>query len=367
MLKERFSLLAGALAICLPSAAWAVPGQSTTANGNAFASVCAGNGFSGFGAPGDALNGGVSTSSGSGAFIQALNCATATSASPGAQAQAGNIVGGGSFNGNLYNNNALAIAAPGVIKLLANNAGSSATSFSGAGAQGGWNDTLTLNNAALTGQSGILIVPIHFDGTMTANGVGAMGRTELGIYVNHGVLQPYNNAVYAAAYSKFQTLNSAFNPVLHQNSVAEGSILFGWDYQMKPFGTSDYGVGDSLTVTQLNINETVRFAIPFIWGTAFQFGIYAATSAGEIASGGAVIQNVSSDQLQNTIYWDKGAYALAGDGSGSPLLNFTMTSGSGLDYSQAFVPEPASFAMFGAAAALLGWVRRRRTAGLSRP
>ena len=134
---------------------------------------------------------------------------------------------------------------------------------------------------------------------------------------------------------------------------------------MKPFGTSDYGVGDNLTVNQLNIDKTVRFVIPFTWGTAFTLGIYAAASAGEIASGGQAISNTSSGQLQNTIYWQSGAYVVAADGSGAPNGSFTTAAASGANYAESFVPEPAMFGLFGGAAALLGWVRRRRTAAIN--
>ena len=57
---------------------------------------------------------------------------------------------------------------------------------------------------------------------MTANGIGGMSRTELGVYRNSAVSQPYNNASFATAYSMFQAFNTAFNSVLHRNSVAEG-------------------------------------------------------------------------------------------------------------------------------------------------
>ncbi len=339
------------------SAAWAIPGQSTTPAGAGFASACSGNGFSGISSVGNAMNNGVSTSFGSPPTQQALTCAFETS-TVGGIASTPLLSTVSSFNGHAYSNSAKATAGVGVIKLQSTNTGSSATNFSGAGAQGGWNDSLTVTGGP-AGTQALLVVPIHVIGQMTSFGQGANGLVEVGIYRNNAVLQPYGATINADSYNLFKSLNSAFNPVLNQTSVAEGTVLFGWDYQMKPFGAVDYGAS-TLTTNSLTIDQVVRFVVPFTWGQAFTLGIYAATSSGETASGGAVVSNTATAAFQDTIYWDSGAYVLPANGVGSPITNFVITASSGADYSAAFVPEPATLALLAAGALAVPLVRRRR-------
>jgi hypothetical protein len=338
--------------------AWAVPGQSTTPTGAAFTSACAGNGYSGSTSVGNAINNGVSTSSGSGAFISSLTCVTNTSG-VGGQATTGTLSSASAYNGHAYSNSASAIAQPGVIKLQSTNTGSSASAFPGAGAQGGWNETFTPVGGGANGTPGILVVPMHVSGHMESNGVGANGLFEIGAYRNNAFMQPYGNAINQASYNVFQALNSAFNPHINQMSVAVGTVLFGWDYQMKPYGAVDYGPG-ALTTTSLVIDEVVHFAIPITWGQSFLLGIYAMTSSGETASGGAVVLNTASAEFQNTVFWTGDYYALAADGSGGPITGFSLTSGSGIDYSMSFeAPEPASLSILAGGLAAMGLLRRR--------
>lgn len=135
----------------------------------------------------------------------------------------------GSFFGNPYNNTATASAAPKQIHLSATNNGSAATEFSGASANGGWNDNYTLHlgdpGLVVSGTSGYWVAPVHVDGTL----IGAIGSL--------------------------------------------------WDYQLVAWGADQSIPGG------LSVDQTVLFAIPVTFApgqqtTSLQLGIYAAVEAG---------------------------------------------------------------------------------------
>lgn len=350
----RLLALAAALAAALPAApARAIPGQSTTPNGAAFASACAGNGFLGTTGVGNAPNNGVSSSFGTPPSQVNLTC-THTTSGVGGTAATGPITASGTYgiNNNPHSGAAQATITPGSIKLQATNSGSSADGFSGAAAQGGWNDSLTVTGG-VPGQQAILALPFHVHGNLSASAQNANALFQVQAYRNNGAITSGS----AAAWSLFNNANAEFNPVLNMVTLAEGNFLSSWTSQMLPYAAVHYGAS-ALTVDSLAVDETVWFFVPFTWGTPFTFGLYAYAAASETASGGPVVQNTAVVEFQNTITLVSGAYALPGNGIGPAIGGLSISATSGLDYLAA-VPAPPGLAVMGVALVALGWCRKK--------
>lgn len=317
--------------------AWSL-GQSTLANGAAFVSACAGLGFSYIGPAGNAINGGVSdTQAGCQANTSAVGglvSATATQA--------------GTKFGNPYAGSASGSAGQKFIKLDSATSGSSATGFSGGQVQGGWNERMTITSPGKSGAD-LWMLPILVTGQLNASQLGARGVVALEVYMNRYSILPYGDALHAQALQTFQTLNTTHN----------GSIGSGWSNEQIEWGVADYGPGNPLTVTSLNVNTTVWFAVPMVYGQAFDLGVFALASTGQLAAGGQQVANTSGVSFGHTFAWGGKGYLLSGN---QHVPNFSLSAATGLNYDQAYaspVPEPTTLAM---ALAGLGWLGLRRRA-----
>jgi hypothetical protein len=321
--------VAGALAVNMAEAS--PLGQSTTPVGAAFASASAGSQiFSGLGAPGDAIHGGVTDTYVNSQYNTSSVGGTAT-------ATASNS---GSSNGHPFSNSATGSASLGSIKVQASNDGSTAVPFPGGAANAGWNDQFTITGG--TG-SGVWVVPIVVNGTMNVTGLNGGGQVWLAAYENYNSLQPYGAAINGQAYNKFTALNQ----------LAYGAKNYtSWDSQMVKFSVVNYGPGDSDTLTSYTANnQVIYFALPFTFGTAFEAGFYANASAGERASGGDTTQNQTVIDFFHTMTWGGPGYVL--DTGGNTVNGFSVASSSGFNYMVAAVPAPATLWLY--FIALPGW------------
>jgi hypothetical protein len=316
-------------------------GQGTTPAGAAFASAAAGDqSFSGLGPPGDAVMGGISS--------QYINVQANTSSVGGtASASASNA---GSSNGHTFTNSASATASIGTIRLSANNDGLAAVPFPGGAANAGWNDSFSLSGGGTNGTTGIWVVPIVVNGSMSATGNGASGLFQVAAYSNYNWLQPYGSAINAQAYNTFTALNTTHNG---------SDISTSWDYQMVGFGVVNYGPSDPSTVATLTVtNRVLNFAIPFTWGSSFEAGFYANLLAGERASGASTVQNQAGLDFSHTLTWGGPGYVI---GAGGNITSFNIASISGFNYNiPSAVPEPETYVMMLAGLGLLGFVARLR-------
>jgi len=302
----------------LAAGAGAVPvGQQGTPIGAASVNPCAGLAVSGF----NPQPGGVY-----GVGSADRNCAEQTSAVNGTAGAT--AVKSGVANGDLYSATSTASAQPGLIKLQAGNSGSFNTPFSGGAATAGWNDGITLLNG--TGQ-GIWVFPIHVNGSLSANGLGAYSMASVAIYQNHAAVTA--NGATAAAFNLFHTLS---------DPIANGTVAFGWDYEQVVFETSDYGPGHPQTLNHMTIDRTIFFAVPFTYGEEFTLGVWALDVAGETASGGPAVANQATVDLAQTIQWAGPGYVLLPNGSRGLQVEIRSASAFDYDGSASAVPEPAS-------------------------
>ena len=318
------------LVLFLASGLYALAGQLTTAIGNGFANACAGSQyFGGMPNPGD----GFSTTT-----DQYMTCNTATALLPSVSA-----ADSGTFNGNTFNNSGTASAGVGVVKVGASNDSAPGVPFAGAAAYGGWNDQMTIGGG--TG-SGYWVIGVTLSGELDAS--APRGRSTIGVaaYENHNLIQMYGTTNGFAYNNIFLPLNGGnVNGGIRNNVIGSS-----WDFQ----GVF-YGADESLT--KYSINRTVYFALPFIYGTPFEFGIYIGGVAGQ---GSSTAAGSASFDLTHTLTWAGDSYVV--DGSNNPNPNFTLASQSGFDYSQAFdtpVPEPATAGSLVLALGAMAWLKRR--------
>ncbi len=287
------------------SAAWA--GQISTAIGSGFANACAGTQyFGGLPNPGDGFSTTTDTF---------MTCQTTT----GSPASAANS---GAHN----TDSATAQAGVGFIKVGASNSTNGGVAFAGAAAYGGWNDQMTIGGG--TGNA-VWIAAFTLTGDIDATGPRGLSRVGVAAYENHNFLQPYGAAINGFAYNEFTSLNGGNVNGGIRNSV----ILFGWDYQGVWYGADE-------SLNSYALNRTVYFALPFTYGTPFEFGVYSGGVVG-VGSSGAV--GTSSFDLTHTLTWAGTSYVIDQNNQTNP--NFTLASQSGFNYSQPFnapAPEPAT-------------------------
>ena len=326
VLVQRLAAITGLTAFAaLATPALAVNGQAGVPIKHSFASTCAGStfgqGFSpGYG-PGD------------GTVTAQRACSAVVSATSGGTAVSSNARTGNS-NG-FFSNKAKAVATIGKLHLSATNTGSSSNYFSGAQAAAGFNDSITAN------VSGIILIPIHVDGTLIVNGSYPAGASfNIQMFQNLNALSHYDTP----AYSQFVTANGS-PPVTDEHFLGFDQAEF---WQVERQGADRI----------IQINKTVTFAVRETAGVAFTLGLYAQLAASEESYGGpGALQNTSTADFAHTVSWGgKGVLLLPGGGT---TTNFSLTSASGYNYNVSAVPEPGEWAMLIAGFGVCGLARRR--------
>ena len=335
---KRAALLA---AVTLGSAApaLATAGQATLADGHGYVSACSGSTLGTFENAGGRI--GVTSAD--------RTCGEATSAGVGAGSHAtlttsstGPIVAAPGA----YTNTATGTASVGTIHLSADNHASTATYFAGAQANGGWNDSVTIDNAALTGTSGIWVFALHVEGTLAALGnYGASSGFGVEVMKNHDGLFGLGAGI--PSYDAFVAANGPLAP--------SSNVYYG-AFEQKNWSN---GWGDNNHDVTTVINEDVMFAIPFTYGTAFTLGVFGQVSAGESSASIYFGDNQASADFANTISWVGKGYALDASGSGPHSTDFSISSLSNFAYAGG-VPEPASWTLMLAGFGAIGAVARRR-------
>lgn len=166
--------------------------------------------------------------------------------------------------------------------------------FTLAAATAGWNDAMvfTPQNPALNGQQALLSFDIHVSGVLDAKPTGNSG-TQLAI----------------AAYR--DNGQNGFSPW----SVG-GQGQGGFPYQQA-------------------VNTTVTLQLPVTLGQPFSFGLYARAVAGSASRGPNWISESSNDFL-STITW-QGISSLT---FGGQPVAYSLSSQSGIDWTQPFAPVP---------------------------
>ncbi len=190
----------------------------------------------------------------------------------------------------------------GFVQARANNSSPNSTWFSMGAANGGWSDTFVVSNALYTGQAGYMQFTLHAKGSLLATGV-----TGSAIFTVTG----YKDNVQLMA-----------NPLFS----AGNSDLLSTDRQYGNWGIATYG---NPPVDSKNVDDTITFAVPIVFGTPFQLGIYANVRAGQRSSG--FVDGISTGQatFNDGLTWGGITNIYLGN---TPVAGSTVNSGSGKNW-----------------------------------
>ena len=176
------------------------------------------------------------------------------------------------------------------------------TAFFAAGvANGGWTENFLITNPAHTGQAGFFQFTVNVVGRLDATGVTGAANIATTVYADN--FQP--------------TANALSNP--------GNSDLISTDRQYGNWSIATYGNPPS---DGKNVNGTVTYAVPFVFGTQFSVGVYVKCSAGQRSAGGFGDPSTSHATL-SSFTWGGISNIYVG---GSPVSGSTIVSGTGINW-----------------------------------
>jgi hypothetical protein len=207
--------------------------------------------------------------------------------------------------------------------------GGTASLYPRAVSQAGYGDLLTVNLANPPAADGFLLVGVRVSGVLDASGNAGFATFQLAV--------TNDNATLAAG-----------NP--GYNKGTGGGI--STDRQLPTWIASSFPAPGPLSEHRV-IDEMVIFSIPVTFGTSFEMVVLGlSNTATRNSSGGAH----SESDFGQTVTWAGVQGLLVG---GVPVQGYTLTSGSGIDWTlAAAVPEPAAWWLFAAGLPLLVRLRR---------
>lgn len=230
-----------------------------------------------------------------------------------------------SFSGANTTNSASAQVGMGWGKFQAINSAPNTSAFAQANAGGGWKDSFLIADPVKTGQQGFMVFTILVSGGLSASGFAGSSSFDVQSYKDNQAL--LTNAL----------------------SSSGNSDLLGTEQQY-----GHWGVSSAPNVSK-NVAGVVTFAVPFTYGTGFTLGVYGRAAAGMRSASGVPDNSQASSQFQNTMTWGGISQINVG---GSAVGGYTITSGSGIDWTGPIVPAPGVAGL--AVAGVLVGSRRRR-------
>ncbi len=207
-----------------------------------------------------------------------------------------------------YANGGLATAGLGFAQLSSHNDAPNNSFFARGIAHGGWSETYVITSPGLAGQSGYMQFTLDVSGTLFASGFA--GSAHFGV-------TGYKDSSQLFA-------NSLFSP--------GGSDLLGTSAQYGNWSVATYGTPPTASRT---VNDSVTFAVPFTFGTPFKLGIYCVAQSGMRSSSGVPGNSTAESDFSTGLTWG-GISAIYHNLT--PLGDYTIESGSGVDWSDPIAP-----------------------------
>lgn len=194
-----------------------------------------------------------------------------------------------------------------------------------------------MQQSALTGTMGTMVVPLHVTGAVT---------------LDTGFYDPVSFATTdGRAWIAFSATGISPNP----------DCAFVGD-QCRDISSNFQG-----TVVQGNgVDGTWTLNIPFQFGSWAQYQLSASTyvKVGGNAGWGQSVDHEGEADFSHTLRW--GGISAVLDASGTPVAGWTVQSSPGVDLTTP-VPEPSTWAQLLAGLGLLGWLARRRVTSRAIP
>jgi hypothetical protein len=166
-----------------------------------------------------------------------------------------------------------------------------------------WSETFVVTAPGLAGQPGILQFTLDASGALAATGFAGSTSVTVTGYVNGSQLMN----------------NQWFSP--------GGSDPIGTDRQYGHWGVATYGIPPTDGKT---VNDTVTFAVPFVFGTPFDLDICANALAGLRSVSGVPGNSTADADFSAGITWGGIQAVLV---NGSPIKGYSVAGASGIDWS----------------------------------
>jgi hypothetical protein len=222
-------------------------------------------------------------------------------------------------------NSASSTAGMGLVQLQAQNTAPANVQFPAGVGTGGWSETMSITAPGLAGQAAVWTFAVEVQGTLNTNSPN-LARLFASAFKNQGELA-----------SNVPGFNLG------------GSDVYGTDRQRVRW--------DAASGVDRTIDSVVTFAVPVTLGQSFNWGVYAALSAG-MSAWSPSLPNVGTTTAQVQLRYGGSTGLTVG---GVAVADYALNAASGLDWQAATpVPEPGTTALLLAGLALVGSLTRRR-------
>ncbi len=253
----------------------------------------------------------------------------------------GNVTTSALFDNGTIKNSASGTVGWGTMQFSAENISPNNEPFPYGSVTGGWEDTFTINAPGLVGQEGLMVYSVNVSGSWVLSGFAGAARISVATYKDDKRIK--GDPVFAA-------LNGLANAV---------GFNQGWTW-----ASSFYPNG---------VNNTLFLTAPFVYGEAFDLGVFATLVAGLRSKSGVPGLSSSSADFSNSITWG-GIHDILT--AGQSIADYTVHGASGIDWLlddpitldpiESSIPEPDTYALVLLSMGiirLLNGHQRRREAG----